>query len=190
MTAGLSIISSVTQQKPLEKLNAIIRPVISSLLKPNFTPLSKLTAFFLFNIIKAYEGSATSPVPKVFKNIFASIFDEKIRAITEQQEVVPGDLQEKKKVVDRDYIGMGRRYDAFVEVVRLLLERNQDKLFTNYPFILEALVSEFLKLKDVEFSKISAKNISTINLAEIYKNLKMMNILKKIQKEVFSLKEV
>ena len=190
MSAGAIVIETLAQGKPLDKLNTIIRPIISSFLKPNFQILTSMISYFLFNIVKSFEGSPTSPVPKIFKNIFTTIFDEKLKIINSKTEFSPGDLADKKKIPERDYITMGKRHDGFVELIRHLYERNKDQLFTNYPFLLDALTSEFKNLHDVDHLSIVKKNVTDINIVEIYKNLKMMGILRKIQSELFDLSEV
>ena len=195
MCAGISAINSTIDSKPFEKLNAIIPPIISNLLKPNFVTMSKLTAFFLFLIIKYYEGSKSSPVGKIFKNIFGLIFEEKIASLKEKSGKKENDgtkltQEEKQKLQENDYLVTGSRYEAFVEFVRLLLQKNRENLFKIYPTIFEAMTIEFSKLNALDYLSITQEHMRQLDIIEIYKALKLMNIMRKIQRELFSLPEV
>lgn len=192
LCAGISTISSTIEGKPFEKLNAIIPPVITNLLKPNFVCISKLTAFFLYLIIKFYEGSKSSPVGKIFKNIFVSIFEEKITSLLAKPETQVKKLtqEEKQSLQANDFLVTGSRYEAFVEFIRLLLKKNKENLFKIYPMLFEGLTSEFSLLNEISYLQITVDHLRAIRISEIYKTLKLMNILRKIQKELFMLEEV
>ena len=194
MCAGISAINSTIDSKPFEKLNAIIPPIISNLLKPNFVTMSKLTAFFLFLIIKYYEGLKASPVGKIFKNIFGLIFEEKIVSLKEKTGKKENEAKltqdEKQKLQENDYLVTGSRYEAFVEFVRLLLQKNQENFFKIYPTIFEAMTVEFSKLSALDYLSITQEHLRQLDIIEMYKALKLMNIMRKIQRELFTLPEV
>ena len=191
LCAGISTISSTVEGKPFEKLNAIIPPVITNLLKPNFVCISRLTAFFLYLIIKFYEGKP-GPVGKIFKNIFVSIFDEKITNLLAKSDTQVKKLtqEEKQALQANDFLVTGSRYEAFVEFIRLLLKKNKENLFKMYPMLFEGLTSEFSLLNEINYLQITLDHLRAIRISEIYKTLKLMNILRKIQKELFMLEEV
>lgn len=193
LCAGISVINSTIEGKPFEKLNAIIPPVISNLLKPNFISMSRLTAFFLFLIIRYYEGAKSSPVGKIFKNIFGAIFDEKINAITENKETskeITLNSVEKQNLQENDYLVTGSRYESFREFIKFLIQKNGENFFQVYPMMFEALTNEFSKLKDLDYLSITPDHLQYLNIIEIYKTLKLLNILRRMQKEIFSLNEV
>jgi len=196
MCAGISVINSTIDGKSFEKLNAIIPPVVSNLLKPNFVAVSKLTAYFLFVIIKFYEGAKASPTTKIIKNIFGLIFDEKIATIVEkaketkekEKEKIAG-FEEKKNLQENDFLVTGSRYTAFVEFVRLLIQKNGENFFKIYPMLLEMLTNEFGKLQEFDCLDIQPDYLQYLNIQELYKTLKLMNILRKIQSQLFTLPE-
>jgi len=117
--------------------------VIGGFLKPNFLTLSNKAAYILYYIVVSYEGKQSSPIPKIFKNIFNSILDEKIELIKEEKSIKYSDLTDTHKAQDKHYIKMGRRYEAFIKLISLLFERNRDKLFDAYPLIFNSMTSEF-----------------------------------------------
>jgi len=194
LCAGISVIDSTIDGRPFEKLNAIIPPVISNLLKPNFLSMSRLTAFFLFLIIRFYEGAKSSPVGKIFKNIFGKIFDEKINTILEEKEVVAKEItlssNEKQNLQENDYLVTGSRYEAFREFMKFLIQKNGQNFFQVYPMMFDALTNELSKLNELDYLSINADHLQYLNIVEIYKTLKLLNILRRMQKELFSLKEV
>jgi len=193
LCAGISVINSTIDGKPFEKLNAIIPPVISNLLKPNFISMSRLTAFFLFLIIRYYEGAKSSPVGKIFKNIFSSIFDEKVNNILEKKEVSKGitlNTTEKQSLQENDFLVTGSRYEAFREFVKLLIHKNGESFFQVYPMMFEALTNEISKLNEIDYLSIHSDHLQYLSIIEIYKTLKLLNIFRRMQKEIFSLKEV
>jgi len=194
MCAGISVINSTIDGKPFEKLNAIIPPVVSNLLKPNFVAVSKLTAYFLYVIIKFYEGAKASPTTKIVKNIFGLIFDEKIAAIIEKakdnkekEKIAP--FEDKKNLQENDFLVTGSRYTAFVEFVKLLIQKNGENFFKVYPMLLEMLTNEFSKLQEFDPLDIQPGHLQYLNIQELYKTLKLMNIFRKIQTELFFLPE-
>ncbi len=195
LCAGISVINSTIDGKPFEKLNAIIPPIISNLLKPNFLLMARLTAFFLFIIIRFYEGAKSSPTGKIFKNILTSIFDEKVNQIKEKskelnEKGIDLSFNIKKNLQENDFLVTGSRYAAYLEFLRFLIQKNGENFFQLYPMMLEAMINEFAKFQEISYLNITEKQLELLDIVELYKTLKLLNILRKIQKEIFSLKEV
>lgn len=88
--------------------------------------MSHKTAYVLFYIVLSFEGSQSSPIPKIFKNIFNSILEDKIKLIEEESAVKYADLNDKLKSTEKHFIKMGRRYESFTKLLQLLYDRNQN----------------------------------------------------------------
>ena len=178
LAAGMNIINNIENNKTLDKLNLIIKPILNIFFKPHFDNVSALIAFFLFKIVIFYEESSTSPIPKIFKTIFNSIndiFEKKLEQIDQSEKKKEQKIDEKAKIFT--YPKYGKKYESLVKFSELLANKYKEDIYKTHPILLEIMTNELVKLHNVDPNKILELK-SGISLFGLYKNVKLFYTLR------------
>lgn len=139
-------------------MNLLIRPLLSSLSSEKYSFFVERTSLSLFYLSSLFESRLPSPIPKVLKNVLASI-EESCGSL------IPKVMNGKKEI---PYL-YSKKGQGVNEFIGLLIEKHGDRAFEKYPSILETILSEIDKLPPIEKKPIIKGNnpiIKTNNIKE------------------------
>ena len=149
--------------KPPEKLNILIRPLLASLNHEKYNIFVEKTSLSLFNLTILFESKSSSPIPKVIKNVLSSLQESNKN-------------ESHRKIKDNNinflYSVKAQGVNTFLSQI---IEKYNDQIFVKYPSILQTIMNEietFEKIFD------EGKNIDSIikivNFENIRQNLKIL----------------
>ena len=156
----------VSLNKPPEKLNIIIRPLLASLTNEKYTFFVEKASLSLFTLSVLFEKKNPSPIPKVIKNVINSL-----------QEPNKNENNKNKKNNENVMFFFSKKAQGVNSFISRLIEKYKEETFNKHSCIMQTVFSE-IDVFDKSYTEQNfEKMVETLNFNGLLQNLRIIKAL-------------